>query len=184
MSEAAASLETKDRPWWLLLVEGVLAFAIGAILLWAPAKAKVDVYTVLVMLLGIYWIISGVLTLVSMFVDHTAWGWKLFMGAISLLAGFVVVMYPVAAGISLPKIFVLCLGIWGLIQGIVMLVMAFKGGGWGIGILGGIMLLLGIYLVANWSMPGMGLAMIWAAAVTALIGGVILVVQAFRQRSA
>jgi uncharacterized membrane protein HdeD (DUF308 family) len=177
-------METKDRPWWLLLLEGVIAVVIGAVLLWAPAKTKVDVYQVLVVLLGVYWLISGVLTLVSMFMDHTAWGWKLFMGVISILAGLVIVMYPVAAGLALPRIFVLVLGIWGLIQGIIMLVMAFRGGGWGMGILGGLLLLLGIYLVANWTMPGMGLAMLWAAAITALIGGVILIVQAFRQRSA
>jgi hypothetical protein len=30
----------------------------------------------------------------------------------------------------------------------------------------------------------MGLAMIWAAAITGLIGGILMIVQAFRQRSA
>jgi hypothetical protein len=39
-------------------------------------------------------------------------------------------------------------------------------------------------LVANWTAPGMGLAFLWAAAFTALIGGIILIFQAFRQRSA
>jgi uncharacterized membrane protein HdeD (DUF308 family) len=73
MTEAAASLETRDRPWWLLLLEGIIVFVIGAVLLWAPAKAKVDVYSVLVVLLGVYWLVSGVLTLVSMFIDHSAW---------------------------------------------------------------------------------------------------------------
>jgi hypothetical protein len=46
------------------------------------------------------------------------------------------------------------------------------------------MILLGIYLVANYSALGMGLAMVWAAAVTALIAGALMIVQAFRQRSA
>jgi hypothetical protein len=60
--------------------------------------------------------------------------------------------------------------------------MAFKGGGWGMGILGGILILLGIYLVLNWSALGMGLAMIWAAAITAVIGGAIMIFQAIRQK--
>jgi uncharacterized membrane protein HdeD (DUF308 family) len=184
MTASATSLETKDRPWWLLLIEGVAAVIIGAILLWAPAKTKVDVYQVLVALLGLYWVISGVLMLVNMFMDHTAWGWKLFMGIVSILAGGFILMYPIASALALPRIFVLVLGIWGVMQGILYLVLAFKGGGWGLGILGGLLILLGIYLVANYTAPGMGLAMLWAAAITALIGGVILIVQAFRQRSA
>jgi uncharacterized membrane protein HdeD (DUF308 family) len=184
MTASATSFETKDRAWWVVLIEGIALVIIGAILLFAPNKTRVEFYQVLVAVLGLYWIISGILALVNMFMDHTAWGWKLFMGGISILAGLVIVMYPVAAGVALPKIFVLTLGIWGLIQGIVMLVMAFRGGGWGMGILGGLLLLLGIYLVANWTMPGMGLAFLWAAAITALIGGVLLIVQAFRQRSA
>lgn len=184
MSAEATSLETKARPWGIILVEGIIAVVLGAILLWAPAKAKVEVYTILVAVLGLWWIISGIMTLVHMFQDHTAWAWKLFMGAISIIAGFYVLMYPVATALALPRIFVLVLGIWGIINGIVMLVMAFKGGGWGVGILGGIWLLLGIWLVANWTAPGMGLAFLWAAAFTALIGGIILIIQAFRQRSA
>ncbi len=184
MSAEATSLETKARPWGILLVEGIIAVVIGAILLWAPLGAKVRTYEILVAALGLYWVISGIMTLVHMFQDHSAWGWKLFMGVISIIAGAYVLMYPVAAGVALPKIFVLVLGIWGIIEGIVMLVMAFKGGGWGIGILGGLWLILGIYLVANWSVLGMGLAFLWAAAFTAIIGGIFMIVVAFRQRSA
>ncbi len=173
MSAEATSLETKARPWGCILVEGILAVVIGAILLWAPAKTKVDTYQVLVAVLGLYWVITGIMTLVHMFQDHTAWGWKLFMGVISIIAGAYVLMYPVAAGLALPKIFVLVLGLSGIFQGILMIIMAFKGGGWGIGILGALMLLLGIYLTANWGMLGMGLAFLWAAAITAIIGGML-----------
>jgi uncharacterized membrane protein HdeD (DUF308 family) len=184
MTASATSFETKDRAWWLVLIEGIAAVVIGAILLWAPAKTKVDTYQVLVALLGLYWVISGILVLVNMFMDHTAWGWKLFMGIISILAGGYILMYPIASALALPKIFVLMLGIWGLMEGILYLVLAFRGGGWGVGILGGLLILLGIYLVVNWAALGMGLAMLWAAAITALIGGVLMIVQAFRQRSA
>lgn len=184
MTASATSLETKDRAWWLLLIEGIAAVIIGAILLWAPAKTKVDTYQVLVALLAIYWIISGILMLVNMFMDHTAWGWKLIMGIISIIAGGYILMYPIATALALPRIMVLVLGLWGILQGILYFVLAFKGGGWGMGILGGLLIILGIYLVVNWTAPGMGLSMLWAAAVTALIGGVILIFQSFRQRSA
>jgi uncharacterized membrane protein HdeD (DUF308 family) len=93
-------------------------------------------------------------------------------------------MYPVAAAITLPRVFVLVLGLWALMEGIILLVMAFRGAGWGAGILGVISIVLGLILMGNYTNLGTGLAMVWAAAIWALIGGVVLIVQAFRQRSA
>jgi uncharacterized membrane protein HdeD (DUF308 family) len=180
----ATAVETKQRPWWLMLIEGIAIFIIGATLLWAPVKTKVDTYMLLVSLLGLYWLIRGIMLIVAMFVDHSGWGWKLFMGIVSIIAGGYILMYPIASGLALPKIFVLMLGIWGLMEGIVLLIMAFKGGGWGAGILGVLAIVFGIILMANYSVPGMGLTMIWVAAVWGLIGGVVMVVQAFRQRRA
>lgn len=181
---SATALETEARPWGFLLIQGVALVIIGAILLWAPAKTKVDTYQILVVLLGIYWIIAGVLDLVHMFTDHSGWGWKLFMGVISIIAGMYIVAYPVAAGLALPRIFVLVLGIWGLMQGIVSLVLGFKGGGWGLIVLGIIGIIFGIILIANYMVVGMGLAMLWVAAVWALISGIFIIYQAFQQRKA
>jgi len=178
------AMETKARSWWLLLIQGVAAVIIGAVLLWAPAKTKVETYTLLVAFLGIYWIIAGILDLVHMFTDHTAWGWKLIIGLISIMAGGYILMYPIAAAVVLPQVFVLVLGLWGLIYGIIAVIMAFRGGGWGMGILGAVSAVFGLILIANYSAPGMGLTMIWVAAIWALIAGVGMIVQAFRQRSA
>ena len=179
----ATTMETQQRPWWTLLVAGIIAVIVGAVLLWAPAKTKVDTWLLLTAMLGVYFLVVGILDLVSMFQDHTAWGWKLFMGVVSILAGLIVLMYPAAAAVALPKIFTLMLGIWGLIYGVILLIMAFQGGGWGAGVLGVLSIILGVALIANWTSPGMGLAFIWAAAVCMLIGGVILIVRSFQQRS-
>jgi uncharacterized membrane protein HdeD (DUF308 family) len=62
--------------------------------------------------------------------------------------------------------------------------MAFRGGVWGAGILGVLLIILGIALLGTYMLPGSGLAMIWVAAVAALVGGVLMVIQAFRQRRA
>jgi len=184
---AAASpmaLESKGRPWGFLLIQGIAMVIIGAILLWAPAKTAAQSWVLLVTLLGIYWIISGVLDLVHMFTDHTGWGWKLFMGLVSILAGFYVVAYPIAAAVVLPRVFVLVLGIWGILQGIIALILAFKGGGWGLGALGVIGIIFGGILVANYGNIGTGLALIWVAAVWAFIGGFFVIYRAFQQRKA
>ena len=179
----ATTMETEQRPWWMLLVAGILAVIVGAVLLFSPAKTAANAWLLLTVLLGIYWLIMGILEIVHMFQDHTAWGWKLFIGVISILAGLLILMYPAAAAVVLPRIFTLVLGIWGLIYGIVLIIMAFQGGGGGAGILGVLGIILGVALIANWTSPGIGLAFIWATAVLLLIGGVILIVRAFQQRS-
>jgi uncharacterized membrane protein HdeD (DUF308 family) len=182
MAASATSFETHERPWWLTLINGILAAAIGAILLFAAPKQKIDTYLVLVTVLGFYWVFKGIMDIVLMFIDHTGWAWKLFMGLISIIAGSYILMYPIAAAVMLPKIFVLVLGIWGLIDGIVLLIMAFKGAGWGSGILGVLGILFGIFLIANYTMVGMGLTFLWLASIFALVGGVVMIVQAFRSR--
>jgi uncharacterized membrane protein HdeD (DUF308 family) len=177
-----ATLKSKPRPWGFLLIQGIAMVFLGAILLWAPAKDKIETYLLLVNLLGIYWIISGVLDLVHMFTDHTGWGWKLFMGLISIAAGFYIVSYPVAAAVALPRVFVLVLGIWGVMQGTIALIMAFKGGGWGLVALGVIGIIFGFILIADYMSLGSGLAMIWVAAIWALVGGFFVIIRAFQQR--
>jgi uncharacterized membrane protein HdeD (DUF308 family) len=177
-------MDTKPHPFWKTLIAGIAAVVVGGILLWAPAKTKVEAYTLLVALLGLWWLISGILDIVHIFTDRTAWGWKLFMGIISILAGGAILTYPIASALALPKIFVLVLGFWGLFYGIVLLINAFRGAGWGAGILGVLGLVFGGILIANYAVPGMGLATLWAGAVWAVIGGIALIVQAFRSRTA
>ena len=179
---SATTMTAPARPWWMMLINGILAFIVGAVLLWAPVKTKVDAYMLLVWFLGFYWLFRGIFDIVYMFIDHTAWGWKLFMGIVGIMAGSYILMYPVASGLVLPKIFVWVLGFWGLMEGIILLIMAFKGGGWGAGILGALGIIFGIILIASYGQLGTGLAMIWATAIFAFIGGILQIIQAFRQR--
>jgi uncharacterized membrane protein HdeD (DUF308 family) len=184
MTEGALEIKSNQRPWWLMLINGILALIVGALLLWGQASTKLETYMFLVYFLGFWWLIDGIFDIVYLFVDHRAWAWKLFIGIVSIIAGLTIIQYPLASALALPKIFVLVLGIWGLMQGIILLIMAFQGGGWGAGILGVLAIIFGIALTVNYSAPGMGLAFLWVAAVSAVIGGIAMIVQAFRQRKA
>jgi uncharacterized membrane protein HdeD (DUF308 family) len=179
-----AAAVSNQRPWWLTLILGISAFIIGAVMLFGALGTRVQTYVFLVTMLGIYWLIWGIMELVYMFIDHRQWGWKLFMGIVSILAGGSILMYPLAAAIALPQIFVLVLGIWALMEGIILLFMAFRGGGWGAGILAVISIVLGVILMGSYGNLGTGLAMIWAASIWALIGGIVLIVRAFQSRKA
>jgi uncharacterized membrane protein HdeD (DUF308 family) len=179
MTASATDFETKQHPWWLVLMGGILSVVIGVLLLTVPAKTVIA----LTLALGIYWIIQGIFTLVGMFMDHSAWGWKLFIGIISILAGFAILSYPLYSALALPKLLILILGIQGLIYGTVMLIMAFKGGGWGAGILGALSIIFGLILMANWQELMAVVTLVWVAAFFALFAGLVQIFQAFRQRT-
>ena len=179
MSTEAMTFETKQTPWWLILMGGILNVVVGVLLLSAPVKTTF----VLVLALGFYWIVGGIFTLVGMFVDHTAWGWKLFMGLLSIAAGTLILRYPLISAVTIPSVIVLMLGIQGVIVGIIGLIMAFKGGGWGSGILGALSIVFGVILMANFSSPGMVLTLVWVAGIFAMVGGLFQIVHAFQQRA-
>ena len=180
MTTDAMSFETQKAPWWLILMGGVLNVVIGFLLLTAPAKTVF----LLVATLGVYWVVGGIFTLVGMFVDHTAWGWKLFTGLLSIVAGTAILRYPLISTLTVPAVLVLMLGVQGFIVGLFGLVMAFKGGGWGAGILGVLSMVFGVILMTHYAAPGMILTLVWAAAFFALIGGIAQIVHAFQLRSA
>src|SRR5512137_2191727 len=133
MTKAAAKTQAApqpQRPWWLTLIGGILAIVVGALLLWGNLVTQVKTYFLLVEVLGIWWLVDGIFDIVSLFVDRTAWAWKLFMGIVSIVAGGYILMYPVLVGLQLPQLFVLILGLWGVMKGLLLLILAFKGGGW------------------------------------------------------
>ena len=179
MTASAMAFETKQSPWWLHLMAGILNIIIGILLLTTPAKTVV----LLVLTLGIFWIIEGVITLVGMFVDHSAWGWKLLIGLLSIFAGIIILRYPMAGELTIPALIVLVMGIQGVISGVVYLVLAFKGGGLGAGVLGVLSIVFGVILVLNFANLGAIVALIWVTGIFALVGGVVGIFQAFQQRN-
>jgi uncharacterized membrane protein HdeD (DUF308 family) len=182
----AVQTQPKQRPWWLTLLTGIAVFILGAFFLWGAANParKVEVYVMMITFLGIWWLVQGIFDIVAIFLDRSMWGWKLVMGLISIAAGWYILAYPLAAAVVLPQVLVLVLGIWGLMYGIMLLIMAFSGAGWGAGILGGIGFLFGLALIFDYGKLFSGLSMLWALAVVGVIGGIWLIVQAFQQRSA
>lgn len=176
MTAAVSAQEDYGVPWWLVLIQGIAAIIIGALLLISPGKTTL----LIVQFLGIYWLISGIFSIVSIFLDSTAWGWKLFAGILGILAGIVILQNPLWSTVLVPTTLIIVLGIQGMIIGVINLIQAFRGGGWGIGILGVISIIFGIILLAN---PILGAAALpWVLGIFALVGGVMAMVQAFRMR--
>ena len=178
MTATIWDLETERSPWWLILMAGVLNLIVGILLLANPGKTAIA----LVWVLGLYWFVQGIFVLVAMFLDHSAWGWKLFMGVLGILAGIVVMRHPIASALVVPSILILLLGIQGLVMGGISLVLAFRGGGWGAGIVGALSILFGIILILNYANLLTVLTYIWVVAILAIAGGIVQIVVAFQQR--
>src|SRR4051794_15984726 len=79
------AMEVPRRPWWVGVIMGIVAVIIGGVLLWSPAKTQANTYLLLINLLGLWWLIDGIIDIVHIFSDHHGWGWKLFMGIISII---------------------------------------------------------------------------------------------------
>jgi len=71
VTEASVSkFEVPHVMWWLILLEGIAAFAVGILILAAPGISA----SALTTLLGAYWFVSGIFSLVSIFTSRRSWG--------------------------------------------------------------------------------------------------------------
>src|SRR5215207_565561 len=177
MTAFAQRTEEASLPWWLVLLEGIAAAIIGLFLLTAPGATLF----VLIQVLGIFWLVGGLFRIVSIFLDTSLWGWKLIAGALGIVAGIVVLQHPLWGSVLVPAIYVVILGIQGLVLGVVNLVMAFRGEGWGIGILGALSIVFGLVLLFNvW----IGVAILpYVLGAVGIVGGGAAIAIAFAMRS-
>ena len=168
---------SQSNIWWVFLLQGIAGILLGLMLLTAPGTTLVALVT----FLGFYWIVSGVLSLVQMFVDRSVpWIWSLLIGLVSVAAGILVVRHPLVAALTVPTAIVIVFGIEGLIIGVLELIGGFSGGGIGSFIRGVINLLIGLLLLS--APMAAALAVPFVFAVLLLIQGVSLIVLAFRAR--
>lgn len=177
MTAQAAVSSGRQTYWWLVLLQGIAALILGILLLTNPLATTV----VLVQFLGIWWFVGGMFDIVGMFLDRTAWGWKLFSGILGIIAGILILQHPIWATVLVPTTLVLMMGFFGIVIGIISLIRAFQGAGWGTGVLGVLSILFGLVLVANPLLAALGLP--WVLGIFGIVGGIAAIVMAFRLRS-
>jgi uncharacterized membrane protein HdeD (DUF308 family) len=164
--------------WWVFLLQGIAALLLGFMLLTAPGATLLTLVT----FLGFYWIVSGVLSLVQMFVDRSVpWIWSLLIGIMGIAAGVLIVRHPLVAALTVPTAIVIVFGIEGLVMGVLELIGGFSGGGMGSFIRGAINLLIGVLLLSAPMAAALAVPLVFA--VLLLAQAVALIVLAFRLRS-
>ena len=104
----------------LLALLGVLAFIVG---IYALRHVNVTI-AALALLLGIFWIVNGVIELFTA-IGHREMpgrGWTIILGLLSIVAGIVVLAYPDISLVALAIV----LGIWLVALGVIEIALAFK----------------------------------------------------------
>lgn len=169
--------ESLDSPWWVVLLEGILAIIVGLFLLYRPAITTIF----LIQVLGIFWLAEGILSVLGAFIFSGNRIWRLLGGVLSIIAGIVILTYPIYSPLVVLTLFVIFIGIWAIITGVVRLIGGLKGEGWGMGILGILTIILGLLLVTN-TLAG-ALALPWVFGFFLILGGVGAVIGGLKMRT-
>jgi len=165
-------------PWWLVLIWGILAVIIGIALVATPL---VTIFY-LILILGIYWFIGGIFTLISLISDRSNLGWKIFLGIISIIAGIAIITYPLYSSVIVLAVMVICVGFFGILIGITKLFEAAKNRDAGAGVLGILSIIFGMILLIY---PyAAAIILPWIIGIIALIAGISAIIVSFKVKKA
>lgn len=160
-------------PWWIVFLWGFLALLLGITLLASPGITTI----ILITFLGAYWLVGGIFSFASLAVDRTNMGWKIFLAILNLIAGIIVLAYPLYSTLFLLTFLIIIIGVWACITGIAHLYHAFSQKDAANGIIGIISLVFGILLLAFPLISALLLPLI--AGIFALVIGIVAIVTSF-----
>lgn len=177
VTRSQVGFEVINTPWWVVFLEGVIAIIAGLFLLYEPVITTI----LLIQILGIFWLAGGIVSVIGALIFPENRWWKLLSGILSIIAGIVILAYPVYSSLIVLTLFIIFIGVWAVVTGAVKLVWGFKGGGWGMGILGILTIILGLLLLTN-SLAGV-LVLPWIFGFFLIIGGIGSVIWGLRMRT-
>lgn len=174
-------------PWWWVLVRGILAIIFGVLALIWPASAFVAIAIVF----GAYALVDGITEIVHAIrirQSSKRWGWLLFAGIVSVLAGIAALILPGLAGVLGGLFLLWTVVFYNITHGVMVIGSASgaegKGRTWAI-VAGVASILFGIALgILVWTVPEAALfGLIFAIGIYAIAFGVMLAIAAIQARS-
>jgi uncharacterized membrane protein HdeD (DUF308 family) len=132
--------------------------------------------------LGAYWFVGGLFSLASLAIDRTNMGWKILFAILNLIAGIIILAYPLYSTFLLLTFVIILIGVWACITGGVHLYHAYTQKDAGNGILGIISLVFGLLLLA---FPLISAALLpFIAGIFAIVIGIAAIVTSFAAKKA
>jgi uncharacterized membrane protein HdeD (DUF308 family) len=118
-STPASALRSITSLWWLVLLFGVVVFAVGVFFVVSPGESL----STLTVIAGIFLLVDGVIALVGSIVGRgEGRGLWAIIGVLSVLAGLVLIKRP----FDTLVVFALIVGAWFVVAGIARLIEAFE----------------------------------------------------------
>ena len=146
VTRSTAGFEVITTPWWVVLLEGVIAIIAGLFLLYETCNyhypANTDSGYFLAGRRNSFCYRSADIS------GESLW-WKLLSGILGIIAGILILTYPTYSSLIVLTLLIIFIGVWVIVTGAVRLAWALKGGGWGTGILGILTIILGLLLLTN-----------------------------------
>ena len=102
----------------LTAIIGVLSIIVG----WALLRSPFQSVEVFIFVLGIFWLVQGIMTFVAAFAHKEGRNWRLFSGILGIIAGVIILVYPISSAVTLALIG----GIWLVILGVTQIVAGFQ----------------------------------------------------------
>jgi uncharacterized membrane protein HdeD (DUF308 family) len=171
--------------WWVFLLEGIAALIFGIILFFQPAATLV----ILTIFLGAYWLVEGIFKVIGAIMGKNgdrSWWMLLLSGLLGIIGGAIVLGQPLLSTFITQLFMVYLLAFQAIIGGVLSIFWAIRvrneihGEGWVI--IGGILaILLGILLFSAPLISILTLALV--AAISSMVGGIVLIISAFRWRN-
>ena len=181
--EKAIAEEAKNL-WWLLLIEGLASILIG----WWLLSRPITTVLTLVVFLGFYWLIAGIVDVIVAIFDRDAEsrGWKLIGGIVGIIAGMVVLENKLFAGVLVPTTFLYIIAFTFIINGIIKVFVGNRSTdgherSWGSFFTGLFYVVFGVVLLGMPLIASLA-SLVFASGMLAIFGGIVMVVLGFQTR--
>ncbi len=153
---------------------GIASIIFGILLLTWPGATL----SAIMLLVGLWWLVQGIFMIFSIFIDRSKWIWKLTGGLIGIFAGILVLQHPLLIPVIGTITLTLVLGILGMSMGILAVIAALVGDGWGTGILGIVSIIIGLLLIFNVLIGGV--VLLFGTAFLMIISGISTIYWAYK----
>lgn len=189
MSDAIEISRFVKSVWWLVLLRGVFAIILGVLAFIWPVATAGAVFWVF----GIYLIMDGITAIVqalSTRKEERGRVWLVVLGALGVLAGVLMLIFPLAAGALALLVLLWMIAVWAIIAGVATIPAASSLASGGartlsmvlavLSIVFGVVLMIMLFVTPTTALLGL----IYILGAYAVLSGIVLVVIAFQARAA
>jgi uncharacterized membrane protein HdeD (DUF308 family) len=157
-------------PWWIALLWGISSLIIGLLLVFSPLVTTITLIT----FLGAWWFVGGIFSLFSLAIDRSQLAMKIITSLLSLIAGIVILSYPIYSTFILLPFFIIFIGVWGIIIGMTNLFHGYSTKDYGFCAMGILSIIFGLLLLVYPAQASLALPLV--IGLFALIGGISSVI--------